>query len=260
MLQKAAANLVTDGTFTNVTLNAGYTGPTLTANLFGQFGTETGSVLTVGGWTTAGYNFVYTPGTGDSGTNALGANAGYGTTYMWGANNGSTSQSGATPTSPVLPSKSPGGGNYVAADGIYEVGALSQTINGLTVGKIYSLTFYWAGAQQQSFTSATKESWTVTLGTGVHSTSTVSTVAEGFSGWMQTTMYFYATSTSETLSFLAVGTPGCEPPFCLLANVDLESVPDVSNWMIFTGFGAACIVFESLRRRRRRQGELASAV
>jgi hypothetical protein len=250
--RSAVANLVTDGDFNQVTYSG--TLPLVSGTApYGQFGT---GYLTVAGWTTTGYNFVYAPGTGDAGTQANGANSatvqeapgqyntanGYGNTYMWGPQNGAANG---------LPATDPAGGNYIAMDGTYEVGAVSQTINGLKVGSYYQLTFYWAGAQQQGFTTATTESLTATLGTEGFSTGTVSISGSGFSGWMSGTFEYQATGTSETLTFLAYGTPNGEPPFTLLGGVDLELVPDFSNWMVFAGFGAACIAFESMRRRRR---------
>ena len=248
---RAAANLVQDGNFTGV-VNSGSTAGLTT--LYGQFGTETGSTLTVANWSTAGYNFVYAPGTGDIGTAAAGANSGqpkeapgqynyngYGTTYMWGPNNGSANG---------LPSTDPLGGNYIAMDGAYEVGAVSQTITGLTVGKIYVLSFYWAAAQQQSFTGATTENVTATLGSQSFTTTTYNLGSQGFSGWMLQSFAYTATSGTETLSFLAAGTPSGEPPFTLLGGINLALIPDFSNWLVFTGFGAACIVFQTMRRRR----------
>lgn len=233
------------------------------ANPYGQFGT---GYLTVAGWTTTGYNFVYAPNTADAGTQAAGANSarvqeapgeatvnGYGNTYIWGPQNGSANG---------LPATSPLGGNYIAMDGAYEVAAVSQTIKGLTVGQIYTLTFYWAGAQQQGYTGITTDSLTVTLGTDSMTTGTVTVASEGFSGWTEQSFNYTATGTSETLSFLANGTPNGEPPFALLGNVSLQIVPDFSNWMVFASFGTLCIVFEVLRRRRRRlrQFEFASGV
>jgi len=261
MTQSTSANLVQNGNFTSVT----YSGTLPLTTLYGQFGTGTGSTLTVSNWTTSGYNFVYAPGTADAGTQASGANSGqpkeapgqynapngYGNTYMWGPQNGSSNG---------LPSTSPAGGNFVAMDGAYEVGAITQVITGLTVGQTYVLKFYWAGAQQEGFTGSTTENLTVALGTGSHTTSTVTTPSEGFSGWTQQTFYYTATATTETLSFLASGTPNGEPPFSLLGGVDLEVIPDFSNWMVFGGFGLVCIFFEAMRRRRRRLSESRGAL
>jgi len=247
----ACANLVQNGTFTGVT----YSGTLPLPTKYGQFGTGTGSTLTVPHWGTTGYNFVFTPGTADVGTSA-GANTGspneapgqynasngYGSTYIWGSNNGG---------SVTLPLTDPAGGNFVAADGAYETGAITQTITGLTVGYMYLLKFYWAGGQQEGYTTATTEAWQVSLGSQTFTTGTASIVAGGFSGWMVQTFKYTATSTSETLSFLAVGTPSGQPPFALLGGVDLEVIPEFSNWTVFAGFGAVCTVFEVARRRRR---------
>ena len=231
---------------------------------YGQFGTGAGSTLTVAGWTTSGYNFVYSPGTADAGTQANGANSatvkeapgqynaadGYGNTYLWGPQNGAANG---------MPATDPAGGNFIALDGTYEVGAVSQTINGLKIGEVYVLKFYWAGAQQQGFTTNTTETVAVTLGGTTFNTGTATISGSGFSGWNQATFYYTATGTSEVLSFLATGTPDGQPPFTLLGGVDMEVVPDFSNWMVFAGFGAVCIVFETMRRRRRRQRESGTA-
>jgi hypothetical protein len=279
LAQDASANLVTDGTFTTVT----YSGAKPLTTIYGQFGSDsiageaTGSTLTVGGWDTSGYNFVYTAATISAGTQANGAPAGqpnqapgesnaangYGNTFMWGKGTGGGSGNGTngnnggkdTITAP------PGGGNIIAADAIYQVGAITQTITGLQVGHVYLLSFEWAGSQQQgtNYTAATTENWTVSLGAQSYTTSTVGNASESFTGWMGQNFYYTATATSEVLSFTAGGGPTCEPPFALLADVDLELLPDISNWMIFTGFGVACIIFQVIRRRRRRS-ELAPAV
>jgi hypothetical protein len=252
LARNADANLVTDGNFTGVT----YSGTLPMTTLFGQFGTGSGSTLTVSGWTTTGYNFVYAPNTVDEGTTA-GANAGapneapgqyntgngYGSTYLWGSHN-----SGSV----TLPATDPAGGNFIAADGAYEVGAISQTITGLTVGDVYVLQFYWAAGQQQGYTTATTEAWQVTFGSQTFTTGTYSLAAKGFSGWMIQNYDFTATSGTQTLSFLAIGTPSGQPPFCLLGGVALSVAPEFTNWMVFAGFGAVCTVVEVARRRRRR--------
>jgi len=72
-----------------------------------------------------------------------------------------------------------------------------------------------------------------------------------FSGWMTANFTFTADSTSEVLSFLAVGTPaGNLPPFALLDGVSLTAVPEPSTWaMMLAGFGG--LGFAAFRRRRR---------
>ena len=249
----ASANLVKNPTFTGVTYSGGLA---LSSTLYGQFGTGTGSTLTVANWATTGYNFVFTPGSADMGTNANGANTGkpeeapgqytaadgYGNTFMWGPQNGSAN--GFSTTFPFS-------GNMIAADPVYETAAITQTITGLTVGKTYVLNFWWGGMQQESYAGATTEWWQVTLGSQVRTTGTVSVADHGFSGWQQASLYYTATATSETLSFLSGGTPTGLPPFALLGGLDLELIPESSNWMVFAGFGGCCIIFETARRRRR---------
>ena len=59
------------------------------------------------------------------------------------------------------------------------------------------------------------------LGSDFQNTPTVTVPNHGFSGWMQQTFTFTATSTTEVLSFLAVGdTP--VPPFLLLDGVTVD--------------------------------------
>ena len=329
--QNATANLLQNGTFQSVTFSGtAPAGNYNTSALFGQFGSDSvggfasGSHLTVAGWDTSGYNFVYAPNTADRGTQAnayttmtpgssninrevpgqyssthSGGTTLYGNTYFWG---NTTTQTGTT-SSPnnggagvmVNNTGLPGynntagtgninavynaagaivPGNFIAMDGVYEVHPVSQTVTGLTIGSTYILTFYYAGAQQEGFSGDTTESLTVNFGgtfvstnsaqsgyfTGgqTYTTNTISLPSHAFSGWYQGSVLFSATSTSTTLNFLAGGSPAGEPPFTLLGGVDMELVPDYSNWMIFTGFGALCIFFEVLRRRRQSKADLST--
>ena len=248
----AAQDLVQDSYFQALTYSKSATLPLTT--LFGQFGTDTGSTLTLANWNTTGYNFVYAPNTADAGT-STGANTNapneapgeynaankYGDTYMWGSNNGGLS---------TLPATDPAGGNFIAADGAFQTGPITQMITGLTVGKFYALNFYWAAAQQQKFTGITTEQWQVTLGGQTAATSVVTLPSKSFSGWMQQTYYYTASSTMELLSFLAVGMPSGEPPFVLLGGVTLDQVPEPSTWALFAGIVGVCVVYGVVRRRR----------
>lgn len=270
LVQRVSANLVTDPNFTEISTPAGLTSATsanTSGTLYGEFGTGnltgTNTYLQVAGWSGTGYNYVYTyvggTSTATAGTKAGGANAGmpaqqpgqYANTYMWGPNSGGAGlgpANGFTATPP-----GPKGSNFVAMDGAANLaGAISQTINGLVNGQKYFLSFFWGAAQQESFSGPTSDSMTVSLGGSSFTTGTVALASEGFSGWMEQTVYFTATGTSEVLSFLANGTPNGEPPFALLSDIDMEVVPDFSNWMVFAVFGLACILFEIVRRRLRR--------
>jgi len=196
---------------------------TLTNNS-SQFGKDFSSQQ-VTGWTSQGYNFVYLPGTADT----TGAAGQYGTTKLWGpgdgANNGLSS--------------SLAGGNFIAMDGAYEQGPISQQLSGLAVGGGTTVSFWFAGAQQYSYTGTTTEQFGVTLGNQTLYTPVLTDLSHGFTGWQYESLTFNnPTSSSELLSFFAIGTPGGEPPFSLLDGVTVDSspVPEPSSLaLILTG-------------------------
>jgi hypothetical protein len=167
---------------------------------------------------------------------------------LWGTGNGGVSTITA----------SPDGGNFIGADGAYEVGAISQTITGLTAGHQYAVSFYMAAAQQYSYNGATTDYWTVGLGNtaltsntqaGSQSTSIMDLASHDFSGWQYETMTFTATGTSDVLSFLATGTPSGVPPFALLDGVSMTAVPEPASVAILaTGMIGLGVV---ARRRRK---------
>lgn len=139
---------------------------------------------------------------------------------------------------------SPNGGNYMGFDADSNFsGSFSQTINGLTPGAKYTLSFYMAGAQEVNGGGPTTESLQVTLGTDSYTTPTISTPSQGFSPWTLYTTTLTANNTTDVLSFLAVGGPSGEPPYALLDGVSLNSaVPEASTWLMiiagFAGMGA----------------------
>lgn len=184
--------------------------------------------------------FLFAAGAGDT-TGSQGRY--YDTTpfTLWGSNNG-----GAGPTA-LGPS--PQGGNYLAQDGdsTHNV-AITQTVTGLTIGQDYNVSFYWAAGQQHGFDGATTEKWQVTLGSQTQSTPVFSLATHGFSGWMQQTMTFTATSTSSLLSFLAVGTPNGLPPFALLDGVSLMAIPEPGTYALVI---LALLGFILFRRNRK---------
>ena len=221
-------NLVTNGDFTNATT--------------GQFQANANNSVAnaqVAGWTSTGYNFVFAANGGDDNSYL----------ELWSSKNGGVGTLANSPT----------GGNYIGADGAFQVGAISQTINGLVAGQQYSVSFDWAAAQQKGFDGQTTEQWAVDLSGKALTTSSTSTTAQktgvytdanhSSSSWMHETMTFTATSTSEVLSFLAIGTPTGKPPFSLLDGVSMvAAVPEPSEWaMLFAGLG---LVGFMARRRK----------
>jgi hypothetical protein len=218
----SANSLVTNGSFET---NAGA----------GQLGYNTSAT----GWSLAsspGYAFLFAPGTADTG----GANGQYGNLQLWGPGNGSNNS---------LPSSSPDGGYFLALDGDFQNSAVTQTISGLTVGGRYAVGFDYGFAQQSGFTGDTIQSMTVSLGGDSQTTTAYTLPSEGFSGWMHQTFVFTATSTSETLAFLANGNLPV-PPFALLDGVTMSDVPEPATWALMltgvAGLGGAA----RFRRRR----------
>lgn len=193
----------------------------------GQLGYNTSAT----GWivpsgSTASYFFIFAPGTADNGTGVPGQ---YGNLQLWGPGNGGAAGN-------TLPATSPDGGFFIGSDPAFQNGAISQTVTGLTVGQLYQLSFYWAGAQQSGYSGATTEGWQVTFGSQMDSTATVSTPNHGFSPWQPQTFDFTAGSTSQVLSFLSTGGPSSSiPPFALLDGVSLTQVPEPGSWTLLLG-------------------------
>lgn len=207
---------------------------------------ETGSYGQIGykgrtldGWSTTGYNFLFNASNDDTG----GVTGEYGNLQLWGPGNGAVNKLGA----------SPAGGNYYAADGAYGVQPLTQTINGLVVGQKYDLSFYWAGAQQYGFNGATTEQWKVTFGNENYSTAVKNNVEHGFTGWQQEVVTFTATSSSQLLSFLAVGTPNGVPPFSLLDGVSMSAKVPEPGTLAIVGLGLGLLGVSARRRKSKKQ-------
>jgi hypothetical protein len=161
------------------------------------------------------------------------------------------------PTSPGLPvygpfpATSPNGGNFVQSDSTPGLSLpITQTIIGLTVGQSYNLTFYQAAGQQQNGTGATTNQWQVSLGSQTQFSTLMPLPQGGIAPWQSQAMTFSASSTSELLSFIAVGTGGV-PPQVFLDGVDMEaSVPEPSARFLLAGIGTA-IAVGRLRRYMR---------
>jgi hypothetical protein len=168
-------------------------------------------------WTTGGYNFVM-----DAATAITGVDDQYHPDNMalWTTGNGGLDTITA----------SPDGGNFLVLDGDWYAAPVSQTINGLVPGGTYFVSFYWGAAEQNAlngyYDGATTQSLTVSLGSESQSTTPYNLASHAFSGWMAQTDTFTANSDSETLSFLADGSPS-NPPFLLLDGVSIRH-PDVS--------------------------------
>jgi len=209
-LSANATNLIVNGSFESSTNGAG------------QLGYNTNAT----GWTNTnnGYNFLFNPNAlaSNGSGQANGVTGQYGNLQLWGPANGSAN--GLT--------TSPDGGNFLADDGAFDVGAVTQTVSGLTVGHTYQLSFWQAGAQQYTFNGPTTDQWIVSFGSSVQDSALMSLASNAFSPWELETMDFTASSTSELLSFMSNGTPTGEPPFALLDGVSMTDVPEPSTYAL----------------------------
>jgi hypothetical protein len=174
---------------------------------------------------------------------------------------------GATPSGGAIPNASPGGGNSIAADGAsgYQV-AIYQTLTSLNPGSIYAVTFWYAAAQQYSFSGTTTEGWQVSLENAAQVTQVAANgttiqdtpaqpgagLAQGsFQAWAQQTFNFTATSSTEVLTFLSLGTPSGQPPVDFLSDVQLS--PTATPEPAALGmFGLGLVSLAALRMRRNR--------
>ena len=147
-----------------------------------------------------------------------------------------------------FPTTSPVGGNFIEADGdpAYS-SAISQTLNGLTPGQRYDVTFYQAAGQQAGFKGPTTERWQVSLGGSSQLSSLFSLPEGGVGSWQKQTLTFQATAVSQVLSFLAVGTPNGAPPISFLDGVSVTAT--VPEPMTLSVLGAGLLGTFALRRR-----------
>ena len=143
-------------------------------------------------------------------------------------------------------------GWFLAVDADVRFGnTISQTINGLTPGNLYELSFYQAGGQYSPDPDVQITAfWDVAFGTSTFQSATI-TVASGapVSAWQKQTTTFTATNTSQVLSFLSQGTPTGGPPFALLSAVSLTDTTPVPGPLPVLGAAAAFGASRKLRRR-----------
>ncbi len=254
-----------------------------TAGTDGSVSSQSFGGTDLSGWTSAGTNsspdywFASPSDPFNSGAlvpTAAGYQCFYGPGYC---NNGYETSGNVQNGFTSAPNDPNGTGNFIAldADPAYAA-ALSQIVSGLIPGRFYELSFYWAMVQQatrntpydantnpnSNITAAlsatfggvtqTTSTDTITAGvvTGDNSGQYLETVSGGqdsFAPWQKTVLYFVATASTQTLTFLATnGTTGV-PPLVLLTDVQLQ-LPEPASLTLLAA-GTAGLAF--IRRRRR---------
>jgi len=176
------------------------------------------------------------------------------------------------------------GGNFIAMDGdagnagvpgktgVFQ-GSISQTIKGLVAGDKYNVTFFTASGQQSPVEGPTETQLAVSLcgqgqsapgpGTTIQNagfngdctffTGARANPSHGFQAWEKVVLTFTASSASETLNFLAIGSPVSGPgltslpPVVLLDGISVNVVPEPTTWSLI-GIGFAAITFVAYRR------------
>jgi hypothetical protein len=267
----ARASYIVNGTFDTGNTGFGTAGGGITT------GSDYTGGGTLGSWTVSDVNgssglaFMYVSGNQGSTTTAgdgIGQTGRFGGFSVYDPGN----IAGATPTGGAIPNTSPGGGNFIVADGAvgYQI-AMYQTLTDLTAGTKYNVSFWYAAGQQYNFSGTTTEGWQVSLlsaaqmtvasGTGIQDTPTQANVpgtsspglANGsFQAWAEDTMQFTATSSSQVLTFLSLGTPSGQPPVDFLSDVVLTASPEPASLAMF-GIGMAGL-FSVVGFRRSRSG------
>jgi hypothetical protein len=258
-VQQAQAVSLLNGNFTPAT---GFTGIV-------HFGDSSATdSTTVTNWVSEGYNFLVSSGTGLATANNLDGND-----PVTGLPR-SVNFYGTSLTAPN------GAGYYVASDGAYDAGRISQDITGLTIGQIYKVNFYQAAAQQVNYSTATTDYWQAnvggtyvrptyggvatntngeTNGTGgftggtTYNSQTMSLASKGtagsqttttgnakVNGWQQDSFAFTASATTQKLSFFAKGSPSGKPPFALLSGVSVQQIPEPDTY-VGTLLGLGCL-------------------
>ena len=220
-----ADQFVQNGDFTNLTNGVGQLG--FNTNAVGWFVQP----VSPGGPT---YEFVMANGT-------AGSNGQFGNVSLWTLSNGGSN---------TWTGLAAGPGNFVALDGAFQNGSLNQTINGLTPGQSYHLTFNYAFSQQFGFDGDTNQDLMVSLGGFSATPASITLASHTFNGWNSASYDITATAATETLSFLSHASPQL-PPFALVSNVSLTGgAPEPAAWaLMLLGFGGLGLAAR-LRSRR----------
>lgn len=249
MTHATATNLIQNGDFSQTLPNQ--TGPTqfggAVRNGHGGSGSCSYGGQFVSNWTgTQGYEIWYPSAAAASGVTACNQF------------NGSATQ--RLPAEVVAPPVGPG--TFVGLDGENSTfrAAIQQTVDGLTSGASYTLSFHWGSTQEMSRTGQTTEQFKVSLGGQTFYTPVNTIPTHGWSGWAPQSFTFTADSSMgagwNVLNFLSIGTPGNLPPFAVLTGVSMtQNVPEPPELAMFGGglLGLGLLIMVARRREMHRR-------
>jgi len=127
-------------------------------------------------------------------------------------------------------------------------GYIEQSIGGLVSGQTYTLSYWFAGSQENGAGGATTQSFEVNLGDQSWTSPVIDVAANGFTPWQEVTQTFTWDGVGNALQFVSVGSG--EPAFTLLADVSLTGgVPEASTWaMIVAGFAGLGFLARARRK------------
>jgi hypothetical protein len=122
-------------------------------------------------------------------------------------------------------------------------------LTGLTPGAAYIVSFDEATTTVNGFYSANfSGGWNVSFGGTTQTSTPMPTTAYSGTNWVSDSLVFIATSTTQTLSFVATDTSGA-PPFVLLDGVSVTSpIPEPAT-LGLAAIGVAGLL--AVRRQRR---------
>jgi len=242
---------------------------TATAHASSVFTSNLSSITTPSGCTTCGatsnFQLGYNGGAVTGITNTFYSTGVYGFNFVYsspgsanslGAFNQGGSQSIKLDSNVVADPNDPtqDGGYFLALDSVYEASPIDISVATIA-GDTYTVTFDWAGTQQPGYSGPTSDFLTVALGGDTPDvTGSVTVATGGFTGcptipqpnsWCDVTDTFTAATTgTETLSFLAGGTPvgvNQEPAMTLLDNISVSQnttttppVPEPNSLMLLS--------------------------
>jgi len=197
-------------------------------------GGQLGYNIFVSSWTPSGVDYLFTPGSLTTGVPAAA---------------GTVTLSGPGTGVPNGLSTSPDGGNLIGAE---SGGSLSQTINGLSIGSQYTVSFEYAGAQKSGNFGPTSQQWDVSFGGQTQDSSLLANASQGFTGWNLTSLTFTADASSEVLSFYATAFPDTLGSVTLLDGISVINVTAVPepSMLALAGMGAAGLLVRRFRNRK----------